>query len=88
MNGWDVQPNLDGALALSSVRIVCNRLITTPGHDPASPVAHLRASTVQAGQPSRSTRQPATRDLAVAQPETVLINRLIRSPETVGDTPL
>src|SRR5208337_963336 len=37
---------------------------------------------------SRSAPQPATHDLAVAQPTTVLINRLIRSPEPAGDTPL
>ncbi len=35
---------------------------------------------------SRSAPQPATHDLAVAQPTTVLINRLIRSPEPAGNT--
>jgi hypothetical protein len=35
---------------------------------------------------SRSAPQPATHDLAVTQPTTVLINRLIRSPEPAGDT--
>jgi hypothetical protein len=51
MNGWDVQPTLDWAIARSSGRIVRNRLIVTPGPDPASPAAHLRALTVQTGQP-------------------------------------
>src|SRR5271165_6521239 len=51
MNGWDVQPTLDWAIARSSGRIVRNRLIATPGPDPASPAAHLRALTVQTGQP-------------------------------------
>jgi hypothetical protein len=50
MNGWDVQPTLERALARSSGRIVRNRLIATPGPDPASPAAHMRALTVQTGQ--------------------------------------
>jgi hypothetical protein len=51
MNGWDVQPTLDRALARSSGRIVRNRLIATPGPDLASPAAHPLALTVHTGQP-------------------------------------
>ncbi len=51
MNGWDVQPTLERALARSSGRIVRNRLIATPGPDPASPAAYLRALKVHTGQP-------------------------------------
>ncbi len=51
MNRWDVQPTLDWRLLQSSGRIARNRLIATPGPDPASPAAHPRASPVQAVQP-------------------------------------
>ena len=51
MNGWDVQPTLDWAIARSSGQIVRNRLIATPGPDPASPAAHPRALTVHIGHP-------------------------------------
>ena len=44
-------PPLIGQLLRSSGRVVRNRLIATPGPDPASPAAHLRAPAGQAGQP-------------------------------------
>jgi hypothetical protein len=80
VNGWDVQPTLDWAIARSSVRVVRNRLIAIPGPDPASPATHLRGSTVQAGNLSWSAPQLAAADLAVAQPTTVFITRLARGP--------
>jgi hypothetical protein len=51
MNGWNVQPTLDWAIARSSGQIVRNRLIASPGPDPASPAAHPRALTVHTGHP-------------------------------------
>ena len=51
VNGWDVRPTLEWIVASSSGRIVRNRLITTPGPDPAPPAAYLRASTEHAGHP-------------------------------------
>jgi len=51
VNGWDVRPTLERAVAYSSGRIVRNRLITAPGPDPAPPAAYLQASTVHPGHP-------------------------------------
>ncbi len=81
MNGWDVQPTLERALARSSGRIVRNRLIATPGPDPASPAAYLRALTVHTGQLSWLAPQPAAGDRAVAQLMTVFVTHLVRGPE-------
>jgi hypothetical protein len=49
---------LDGALAPSSVQIARNRLIATPGPDPASPAPHPGASTVQAGLAVAAGQKP------------------------------
>jgi hypothetical protein len=80
VNGWEVQPTLDWAIARSSVRIVRNRLIATPGPDPASPAAHpryeLRLSKLVIL--SWSPPRPVAGDLAVDRPTTMFINRLIR----------
>jgi hypothetical protein len=88
MNGWDVQPTLDWAIARSTSRIVRHRLIVTPGSDPASPAAHLRDELRLRNLVilSWSAPQPAVDDLAVAQPTTVFINRLVRGPEPAGDS--
>ena len=85
VNGWDVQPTLDGRLppqesgsfATGSWRFQAliqrrQRLIY-----------ELRQCKL--ANLSRSAPQPATHDLAVAQPVTVLINRPIRCPEPAGD---
>jgi hypothetical protein len=41
VNGWDVRPTLERLVARSSGRIVLNRLITTPGPDPAPRAAYF-----------------------------------------------
>jgi hypothetical protein len=80
VKGWEVQPTLDWAMAWSSVRIVRNRRIATPGTDPASSAAHLRDELRLSKLVilSRSAPQPVAADLAVDQPTTMFINRLIR----------
>jgi hypothetical protein len=51
VNGWDVQPTLEQAIARSSGQILRNRLITAPGPAPVPPAAQLGALTVRAGHP-------------------------------------
>jgi hypothetical protein len=80
VNGWEVQPTLDRALARSSARIDRNRLNAAPGPDPASPAAHLRDELRLSKLVIllRPTPLPVAGDLAVDQPTTMFINRLIR----------
>jgi hypothetical protein len=86
VNVWDVQPTVDGALAAQaseSFATGSSRLLV-PNQRRQRLIYELRLCKL--ANLSRSAPQPATHDLAVAQPTTVLINRLIRSPEPAGDT--
>ena len=86
MNGWDVQPTLDGARAPQA----SESFATGPSQPQA--VIQRRQRLIyelrlcKLANLSRSAPQPATHDLAVAQTTTVLINRLIRSPKPGRDT--
>jgi hypothetical protein len=86
VNGWDVQPTLDGALAPQA-----SESFATGSSRPQALIQRRQRLTYKLrlrklANLSRSAPQPAAHDLAVAKPTTVLINRLIRSPEPAGDT--
>jgi hypothetical protein len=51
VKGWDVRPTLERLAARSGDQIVCKRLITATGPDPAPLAAYSRASPEPAGQP-------------------------------------